>query len=292
VAVRPTRRLDARVHGHIADSVGATDAIEGHLRRSGPCDRAGRERSVKPSAQPTLVRTQHLPPPETPVQGRYGVPDSGTGHAARCRCRLPLSAGYTRDRFPAEPQHPRVLQADDRPAATGIIHPAARRLCACWRPCRCRLGTSRRPGARPRRCARRAQRPVQGALRHSATAKQPRAEGRTGGGPTVRRLWLTSSPHPHLRPPEQRVKTYGGWAATVAAAPPPADSGLDLGGARLRLLLYAIGLADQSCYGIQCRLWMEVRAGVRQPDDDPGAVRPILGPLLTATVTATAAATG
>jgi hypothetical protein len=45
----------------------------------------------KPSAQPTLVRTQHLPLGETPAQGRYGIPDSFPGQAARCR-RTPLFA--------------------------------------------------------------------------------------------------------------------------------------------------------------------------------------------------------
>ena len=33
------------------------------LRRTAGCPSGQRERSVKPSAQPTLVRTQHLPPP-------------------------------------------------------------------------------------------------------------------------------------------------------------------------------------------------------------------------------------
>src|SRR6202044_4094785 len=32
-------------------------------RRTAGCPSGQRERSVKPSAQPTLVRTQHLPPP-------------------------------------------------------------------------------------------------------------------------------------------------------------------------------------------------------------------------------------
>src|SRR5207245_11761410 len=33
------------------------------LRHTAGCPSGQRERSVKPSAQPTLVRTQHLPPP-------------------------------------------------------------------------------------------------------------------------------------------------------------------------------------------------------------------------------------
>jgi hypothetical protein len=50
-----------------------------------------RERAppVKPSAQPTLVRTQHLPPGEVQAQGRYGVSEPLSACAARChRTRL------------------------------------------------------------------------------------------------------------------------------------------------------------------------------------------------------------
>src|SRR5215469_11668436 len=57
------------------------------LRHMAGCPSGQRERSVKPSAQPTLVRTQHLPPQGTPAQGRYGVPDSYPAHAARCHQR-------------------------------------------------------------------------------------------------------------------------------------------------------------------------------------------------------------
>ena len=52
-----------------------------------------RPSDVKPCAQPTLVRTQHLPPGETPAQGRYGVPDSFPGHAARCHQKRSYAAG-------------------------------------------------------------------------------------------------------------------------------------------------------------------------------------------------------
>src|SRR5215831_17965996 len=45
------------------------------LRHTAGCPSGQRERSVKPSAQPTLVRTQHLPPHRTPAQGRRGVPE-------------------------------------------------------------------------------------------------------------------------------------------------------------------------------------------------------------------------
>jgi hypothetical protein len=54
--------LGARGHGHIADSVAAATLPLWCLRRSEGIWRCRQERSVKPSAQPTLVRTQHLPP--------------------------------------------------------------------------------------------------------------------------------------------------------------------------------------------------------------------------------------
>src|SRR5882724_8089110 len=39
------------------------------LRHTAGCPSGQRERSVKPSAQPTLVRTQHLPPPAKTAPG-------------------------------------------------------------------------------------------------------------------------------------------------------------------------------------------------------------------------------
>jgi hypothetical protein len=50
-------------HGHMADSVAAAGLARWRLRRSKGIWGCRRERTVKPSAQPTLVRTQHLPPP-------------------------------------------------------------------------------------------------------------------------------------------------------------------------------------------------------------------------------------
>jgi hypothetical protein len=97
VAVRAMGGLGACVHGHMADSVAAADAIKGHLRSSGTTRWFREQRSVKPSAQPTLVRTQHLPPPaETArwlrilVAGGpfFSVPACVT----LCRCR-PLCRG-------------------------------------------------------------------------------------------------------------------------------------------------------------------------------------------------------
>jgi hypothetical protein len=63
VAVRVDRRREGRGYGHIADSVAADDTVCQHSRRSRALWRCRQERTVKPSAQPTLVRTQHLPPP-------------------------------------------------------------------------------------------------------------------------------------------------------------------------------------------------------------------------------------
>jgi hypothetical protein len=63
VAVRAIRWQEARRHGQIADSVAAAHLTRWYLRRSERIWRCRQERTVKPSAQPTLVRTQHLPPP-------------------------------------------------------------------------------------------------------------------------------------------------------------------------------------------------------------------------------------
>ncbi len=69
VAVRRIGGGGVGAHVHIADSVAGTSIIERCLCRSGGMWRCRQERAVKPSAQPTLVRTQHLPP-VFPGQGR------------------------------------------------------------------------------------------------------------------------------------------------------------------------------------------------------------------------------
>jgi len=61
MAVRGIRRAEGLAHVHIADSVAAANLTRWCLRRSEHISRCRQERSVKPSAQPTLVRTQHLP---------------------------------------------------------------------------------------------------------------------------------------------------------------------------------------------------------------------------------------
>ena len=50
-------------HGRTVDGSSPQSCLERRMRWSAACTSSGGERSVKPSAQPTLVRTQHLPPP-------------------------------------------------------------------------------------------------------------------------------------------------------------------------------------------------------------------------------------
>ena len=61
-AVRACGRPAPRAHGHMADRADREDRCQPHIRRSGSIWLYQDTRSVKPSAQPTLVRTQHLPP--------------------------------------------------------------------------------------------------------------------------------------------------------------------------------------------------------------------------------------
>ena len=61
VVVRGIGGGGAGAHVHMADSVAGTNIIERCLCRSEGMWRCRQERAVKPSAQPTLVRTQHLP---------------------------------------------------------------------------------------------------------------------------------------------------------------------------------------------------------------------------------------
>src|ERR1022692_3574192 len=61
-------RVDARVLTLRAGSAILHDAVLAGRHTAG-CPSGQRERSVKPSAQPTLVRTQHLPPPRETAPG-------------------------------------------------------------------------------------------------------------------------------------------------------------------------------------------------------------------------------
>jgi hypothetical protein len=69
VAVRRIGGADGPARVHIADSDAAGGVMRGRFRRSEPVWRCREKRSVKPSAQPTLVRTQHLPPPAKTAPG-------------------------------------------------------------------------------------------------------------------------------------------------------------------------------------------------------------------------------
>jgi hypothetical protein len=127
VAVRAPGRETARGHGHMADSVCVTARVLWHFPSSDAMWDGTEERSVKPSAQPTLVRTQHLPPTQTPAQGRLGVPDSSAGHAARCHRRPPDAAfrGIYAGPIPPEPPGPGPHRAGDR-QLVGYQHQASR----------------------------------------------------------------------------------------------------------------------------------------------------------------------
>ena len=63
VPVRGCGRPDFCAHGHMADRVSHEDRCHPHIGRSEDVYLCPGKRFVKPSAQPTLVRTQHLPPP-------------------------------------------------------------------------------------------------------------------------------------------------------------------------------------------------------------------------------------
>src|SRR6201999_686921 len=69
-----------------------------HCCRWRPTGAADRWWSVKPSATPSMVRIHHLPPHETPAQGRLRAPESFPGQADASRGgRMPLVGGYTWD---------------------------------------------------------------------------------------------------------------------------------------------------------------------------------------------------
>src|SRR5690606_26471436 len=73
-----------------------------YIRRS----RHDRDGTVKPSAQPTQVRTLHLPPAVSAAQRPYGASSAFQGYAARCSPERPfvgghgIYAGWIRGRFP------------------------------------------------------------------------------------------------------------------------------------------------------------------------------------------------
>src|SRR5260370_27164099 len=88
-------RLDARVLTHLEGSAILHPAVlDGRLTAG--CPSGQRERSVKPSAQPTLVRTQHLPPAEVAGHDWYAkiarpLKASGVLHRRRSMRRVESS---------------------------------------------------------------------------------------------------------------------------------------------------------------------------------------------------------
>jgi hypothetical protein len=75
-AVRACPRFhqpDPRAHGHMTDRQDHEAGSRPNNRRSGGIVASQGKRSVKPSAQPTLVRTQHLPPHKSPGHIRCKV---------------------------------------------------------------------------------------------------------------------------------------------------------------------------------------------------------------------------
>ena len=69
VAVRGIGPAGAPACVHIVYSAPGMSIIQHRLCRSEAIWRCRQERTVKPSAQPTLVRTQHLPPPAKTAHG-------------------------------------------------------------------------------------------------------------------------------------------------------------------------------------------------------------------------------
>ena len=96
-------------------------------RREAGCPSGQRERSVKPSAQPTLVRTPHLPPPAETARG-LGIP----GPAGRlafiplcvmmCRCEPRHGSGYGHmaDGIGPEQAVHRTACSPDLPRSAGL----------------------------------------------------------------------------------------------------------------------------------------------------------------------------
>src|SRR5260370_33173505 len=73
VPVRVPRHLGPVWHGRMTDAVSCANCRERCLGRSAAIRLHGGKVSVKPLAQPTLVRTQHLPPPAK-TDRELGIP--------------------------------------------------------------------------------------------------------------------------------------------------------------------------------------------------------------------------
>jgi hypothetical protein len=132
-----------RVHGHMTDRIGREGRYQPENRRSGAIWPLRVKRSVTPSAKPTLVRTQHLPPPAKTACG-LGISGLAGRLAAVPLCVVvrhhePLhSSGYGHIADGIRPE-PAVHRTASFPGCGG--HPAAR---PCRRP-RSRGGRHPRP---------------------------------------------------------------------------------------------------------------------------------------------------
>ena len=114
VAVRAAGRPGARRHGHVTDSVVPANPAWQYLHRSEAIWRC-RERSVKPSAQPTLVRTQHLPHQQgQPLTSSYAV--GAVLVAVRPMQPDAARSGHMPARRPGDPR----ISGSSGPGQTGI----------------------------------------------------------------------------------------------------------------------------------------------------------------------------
>jgi hypothetical protein len=173
----------------VRSGLGLSFSVPPALRQTAGCPSGQRERSVKPSAQPTLVRTQHLPPPAKTARwlrkrgpaGRFPlVPPC----VIVCRHRSSRSNryGHIADSVRAEGAvRGTACFADPRPFCTVTRVPRAARLTGAFR-------ASRAAGSPPF-CSRRTagwscSYPWPGRLPHRP--RRP-AEGCHGGGDRVRR---------------------------------------------------------------------------------------------------------
>jgi hypothetical protein len=135
------------------------------------CPSGQRERSVKPSAQPTLVRIQHLPPPAKTAPGLH-ICGKGLALAPPRSSRLnPAIGGCIRNH-----------------GETALIprpRPEAQCRYDCSRAARDRRCIRRRHGAGPRHHAQRGGRPRERARQRSGSASRHCAADHTAAGPAA-----------------------------------------------------------------------------------------------------------
>jgi hypothetical protein len=124
---------------HIADSAPAVSVMQRRLRRSVAMWRCRQERTAKPSAQPTLVRTQHLPPPAKTAcwlrkrdpAGRFVLV---TPCVRVCHCGSMRGSGYGHitDSVWAERAVRKTVGSAGRQSLAGDGGPGCRSFCSGW----------------------------------------------------------------------------------------------------------------------------------------------------------------